>query len=52
MSTATQPIINVLTRTNSESDVWRPLESVSPDYAAHYVQLNRELGWTKYRFVY
>lgn len=51
-----QPIINILTRTTPNSNDWRPvfatLESVNAEYAAQYVDINRQLGWTKYRFVY
>lgn len=51
-----KPIVNILTRPNSDSDDWKPVFStnlgVSVEYATQYVELNHELGWTKYRFLY
>lgn len=48
--------VTVLARRNADSDDWQPvfrsIKGVSPEYAAQYVELNRELGWTKYRLIY
>lgn len=50
-------IDNIETRRNSDSEDWKPVflyayGDINPAYARQYLDINRELGWDKYRVVY
>lgn len=50
-------IDNIETRRSADSDDWKPVflfayGDIEPRYARQYLEINRELGWDKYRIVY